>query len=212
MRWFFRLNVNKEDLSVTDESHKRLPVSLKPTQTTQPLNLVHVGLLIVLYRDNKSDAVLHTKQLSAQAVFLCVRQMSLQLEGFIFSWVFLKWIMWKGLTCLSKHWILQNKVFWLYSVLSITYIYRNVKCKDGRRLTIKSRFLEQQKKKQNKLFQLGRLACDRAGRICSQCPQASALRCERGQRNRDSPLKISLIKDIKSPTSLVSYFASPSSH
>lgn len=32
---------------------------------------------------------------------------------------------------------------------------------------------------------------------------------QRGQKNRDTPLKISLIKDIKSPPSLVLYFASP---
>lgn len=44
------------------------------------------------------------------------------------------------------------------------------------------------------------------GRICSRFPQVSALCCEHRQRNRDSPLKISL---IKSPTSLVPYLASP---
>lgn len=70
------LDINKENLSVTAESHKRLTVSLKPAQ---PLNLVHVGFLIGLHRDNthKSVSALHTKQLSAQAGFLCVIEMSL---------------------------------------------------------------------------------------------------------------------------------------
>lgn len=45
-----------------------------------------------------------------------------------------------------------------------------------------------------------------AGRICSRFPQVSVLFCEYRQRNRDSPLKISL---IKGPTSLVPYLASP---
>lgn len=61
----------------------------------------------------------------------------------------------------------------------------------------------------NKWSQWGRLTHDRASWISSWCPQVSVLCCEHGRRNRDSPLKISLIKDIKSPTSLVSYFARP---
>lgn len=38
-----QLDTNKENESVTAESHKRLAVSLKPTQTIRSLNLVHMG-------------------------------------------------------------------------------------------------------------------------------------------------------------------------